>query len=149
VVFQFNDNRVFYVMGSPIPFAIDLVFLQFLDGLDFDLSNTPSEVPLWNKYDKNRMIATMSLCKSILSDDDVLIVIFAIDMQTKKVLNLTLHNGNMKVLRTFICLNLYMVFKDPECPTYTVSIIHHNSFCVDYFGVIYIKYSSNTICIFL
>jgi hypothetical protein len=49
-------------------------------------------------------------------------------MQTKKVLNSTLHNGNMKVLRTFICLNSYMVFKDPESPTYTVSITHHICF---------------------
>ena len=59
------------------------------------------------------MIATMSLRKSILSDDGVLIVFSAINMQTKKVLNSTLYNGNMKVLRTFICLNSYMVFKDP------------------------------------
>ena len=48
----------------------------------------------------------MSLCKSILSDDDVLIVFSAIDMQTKKVMSSTLNNNNMKVLRTFICLNL-------------------------------------------
>ena len=118
MVFQFNDNREFHVMGSPTPFAVDLVFLQFPDGLDFNLSNRSAEIPLWNKYDKNWMVATMSLCKSILSDD----------MQTKKVLNSTLHNGNMKVLRTFICLNSYMVFKDPESPTYTVSITHHNCF---------------------
>ena len=58
------------------------------------------------------------------------------------VLNSTLHNGNMKVLRSFICLNSYMVFKDPECPTYTISITHHNSFYVYYFGFIYIVYSS-------
>jgi hypothetical protein len=102
VVFQFNDNREFYVMGSPTSFAVDLVFLQFPDGLDFNLSNTHSEIPLWNKYDKSWMIATTSLCKSILSDDGVLIVFYAIDMQTKKVMNSTLHNGNMKVLRTFI-----------------------------------------------
>jgi hypothetical protein len=140
-------------MGSPTSFTVNLVFLQFPDCLDFNLSSIPSEVPLWNKYDKNWMIATMSLCKSILSDDGVLIVFFAIDMQTKKVLNSTLHNDNMKVLRTFICLNSYMVFKDPECPTYTVIIItiitHHNSFYVKYFGFIYIVYSSNTIYIFL
>jgi hypothetical protein len=74
------------------------------------------------------MVATTSLCKSILSDDGVLIVFSAIDIQTKKVLNSTLHNDNMKVLRTFICFNLYIVFKDPECPTYTVSITHHNCF---------------------
>ena len=74
------------------------------------------------------MIATMSLCKSILFDDGVLIVFSAIVMQIKKVLNSTLQIGNMKVLRTFICLNLYMIFKDPECPTYTVSITHHNCF---------------------
>jgi hypothetical protein len=74
------------------------------------------------------MVAIMSLCKSILSDDGILIVFFAIDMQTNKVLNSTLHNGNMKVLRIFICLNSYMVFKDPESPTYTVSITHHNCF---------------------
>ena len=125
MVFQFNDNREFYVMGSPTLNAVDMVFLQFPDGLDFNLSNRPTEIPLWNKYDKNWMVATMSLCKSILSDDGVLIVFSAIDMQTKKVLNSTLNNGNMKVLRTFICLNSYMVFKDPECPTYTVSITYH------------------------
>ena len=128
MVFQFNDNREFHVMGSPTPCAVDLVFLQFPDGLDFNLSNRPAEIPLWNKYDKNWMVATMSLCKSILSNDDVLIVFSAIDMQTKKVLDSTLHNGNMKVLRTFICLNSYLVFKDPESPTYTVSITHHNCF---------------------
>ena len=87
MVFQFNDNREFHVMGSPTPFAVDLVFLQFPDGLDFNLSNRPAEIPLWNKYDKNWMVATMSLCKSILSDDGVLIVFSAINMQTKKVLN--------------------------------------------------------------
>ena len=76
VVFQFNDSREFYVMGSPTPFAIDLVFLQFPDGLDFNLSNTPFEIPLWNKYDENWMIAIMSLCKSILFDDGVFIVFF-------------------------------------------------------------------------
>ena len=111
MVFQFNDNWKFYVMGSPTPFVVDLVFLQFPDGLDFNLSNRLAEIPLWNKYNKNWMIATRSLCKSILSDDGVLIVFSAIDMQDKKVLNSTLQNGNMKVLRTFICLNSYMVSK--------------------------------------
>jgi hypothetical protein len=57
--------------------------------------------------------------------------------------------SNMKVQRTFIYLNSYMVFKDPECPTYIVSITHHNSFDVYYFGVICIVYSSNTIYISL
>ena len=76
------------------------------------------------------MITTMSLCKSILIDDGVLIIFSAIDMQTKKVLNSTLNNNNMKVLRIFICLNSYMAFKDPECPTYTMSITHHNDFYV-------------------
>ena len=76
------------------------------------------------------MITTMFLCKSILFDDGVLFVFSAIDMQTKKVLNSTLYNGNMKVLRTFICPNSYTVFKDLECPTYTVSITHHNCFYV-------------------
>ncbi len=150
MVFQFNDNREFHVMGSPTLFAVDLVFLQFPDGLDFNLSNTNFEVPLWNKYDKNWMIATMSLCKSILSDDGVLVVFSAIDMQTKKVLNSTLHNGNMKVLRTFICLNSYMVFKDPESPTYTVSITHHNSFYVHYLIlVLFILYIVLTQFVFL
>ena len=134
-------------MGSLTPFAVDLVFLQFPNGLDFNLSNRPTEIPLWNKYDKNWMIVIMSLCKSILSDDNVLIVFSAIDIQTKKVLNSTLHNGNMKVLRIFICLNSYMVFKDPECPTYTVSKTHHNFLC-NYFGVICIVYSFDTIYIF-
>ena len=115
-------------MGSPTPFVVDLVFVQIPNGLDINISNKLAEIPLWNKYDKNWMVATMSLCKSILSDDGVLIVFSAIDMQTKKVLNSTLHNGNMKVLRTFICLNSYLVFKDPESPTYTVSITHHNCF---------------------
>ena len=117
-------------MGSLTPSAVDLIFLQFPDGLDCNLSNKPAEIPLWNKYAKNWMIATMSLCKSILSDDGVLIVFSAIDMQTKMVLNSTLHNDNMKVLRTFLCLILYIVFKDLECPTYTVSITHHNCFHV-------------------
>ena len=118
-------------MGSPTTlFAVDLVFLQFADGLDFNLSNRPIEIPLWNKYDKNWMIATMSLCKFIFSVDGVLIVFSAIDMQTKKVLNSTLHNGNVKAFRTFICLNSYMVFKDPECKTYTVSITHYNCFYI-------------------
>ena len=128
MVFQFNDNREFYVMGRATPFAVDLVFLQFSDGLDFNLSNRLAEILLWNTYDKNWMVATMSLCKFILSDNGIFIVFSAIDMQTKKVLNSTLHNGNMKVLRTFICLNSYLVFKDPESPTYTVSITHHNCF---------------------
>ena len=89
MVFQFNDNWDFYVMGSPTPFAVDLVFLQFPDGLDFNLSDRLAEIPLWNKYDKNWMIATMSLCKSILFDDGILKVFSAIDMQTKKVMNST------------------------------------------------------------
>ena len=148
MVFQFNDNLEFYVMGTPTLFAVDFVFLQFPYSLDFNVSNKHFEIPLWNKYNKNWMIATMSFCKSILSDNGVLIVFSAIDMQTKKVLNSTLYNGNMKVLRIFICLNSYMVFKDPECPTYTVSITFHNSFHVNYFVVIYIVYSSNTNCIF-
>jgi hypothetical protein len=76
VVFQFNDNREFHVMGSATPFAVDLVFLKFPDGLDFNLSNRHAEISLWNKYDKNWMVATMSLCKFILSDDDILIVFF-------------------------------------------------------------------------
>jgi hypothetical protein len=67
-------------MGSPTPFAVDLVFLQFPDGLDFNLSNRSAEIPLWNKYDKNWMVATMSLSKSILSDDGVLIVFYAISI---------------------------------------------------------------------
>ena len=83
MVFQFNDNREFYVMGSFTLYAVDLVFLQFLDSLDFNLSNTHSEVPLWNKDDKNWMIATMSLCKSILSDDGVFIIFFAIDIKPR------------------------------------------------------------------
>ena len=98
-------------MGSLTFIAVDLVFLQFPDGLDFNLANTNSEVLLWNKYDKNWIVATMSLCKSILSDDGVLIVFSAIDMQTKKVLNSTLQNDNMNVLRTFICMNSYLVSK--------------------------------------
>ena len=53
MVFQFNDNWEFYVMGSPTFSAVDLVFLQFADGLDFNLSNRYVENPLWNKYDKN------------------------------------------------------------------------------------------------
>ena len=53
VVFQFNDYREFYVMRCPTPFVIDSVFLQFLDGLDFNLSNRLVKIPLWNKYDKN------------------------------------------------------------------------------------------------
>jgi hypothetical protein len=60
-----------------------------------------------------------------------------------------LGSSNMKVQRTFIYLNSYMVFKDPECPTYIVSITHHNSFDGNYFGVICIVYSSNTIYISL
>ena len=36
-------------------------------------------------------------------------------MQTKKVLNSTIYIGNMKILRSFVGLNLYMVFKAPEC----------------------------------
>ena len=104
-------------MGSPTLFAVHLVFLQFPDSLDFNLPDRPAEIPLWNKYDKSWMMTTMSLYKSILSDDDILIVIFAINMQNKKVLNSTLHNGNTKVLRNFICLNSYMVLKDLDCPT--------------------------------
>ena len=49
VVFQFNDNQEFYVMGSPTPFAVDLVFLQFPDSLDFKLFNRLAKIPLWNK----------------------------------------------------------------------------------------------------
>ena len=67
------------------------------------------------------------LCKFILFDGGILIVLLAIDMETKKFLNSTFNTSNMKVLKTFICLNLYMVFKNPECSTYTVSITHHNS----------------------
>jgi hypothetical protein len=58
-------------------------------------------------------------------------------------------SSNMKVQRTFIYLNSYMVFKDPGCPTYIVSITHHNSFDGNHFGVICIVYSSNTIYISL
>jgi hypothetical protein len=58
-------------------------------------------------------------------------------------------SSNMKVQMTFIYLNSYMVVKDPECPTYIISITHHNSFDGNYFGVICIVYSSNTICISL
>ena len=72
----------------------------------------------------------MSLCKFILSDDGILIVFSIIDMQTKKGLNSTLNNNNMKVLGNFICLSSYMVFKNPEYPTYTVNITHYNGFYV-------------------
>ena len=150
MVFQFNDNCEFHVLESPTPFAVDLVNPQFPDGLDFNLSNRPAEIPLWNKYDKNWMVATMSLCKSILSDDGVLIVFYAIDMQTKKVLNSTLHNGNMKVLRTFICLNLFVHGVQGSGVSnlyrkYNTSQL----FLFNYFGVICIVYSFNTIYIFL
>ena len=113
-----------------LPLPLTWFFSNFLDGLDFNLSDRPAESPLWNKYDKNWMIATMSLYKPILSDNEVFIVFSAIDMQSSKVLNSTLHNINMKALRTFMCLNSYMGFKNPECPTYTVSIIHYNCFYV-------------------
>jgi hypothetical protein len=81
----------------------------------------------------------MSLCKSILSNDGLLIVFSTINRQPKKVLNSTLHNGNMRVLRTFICFNSYMVFKDPECPTYTISRTHHNFFYL-IFWVLFVLY---------
>jgi len=58
-------------------------------------------------------------------------------------------SSNIKVQMIFIYLNSYMVFKDPECPTYIINIIHHNSFDGNYFGVICIVYSCNTICISL
>ena len=68
------------------------------------------------------MIVTTFLCKFILSNNSALIEFFAIDMQTNTVMNSTLNNGNMKVFRTFIFLDLHMVLKDAECPTYNVSI---------------------------
>ena len=40
-------------MGSATPFTVDLIFFQFPDGLDFNLSNQPTKIPMWNKYDKN------------------------------------------------------------------------------------------------
>lgn len=104
-------------MESPTPFVVDLEFLHFHGGLDFNLSNRPIEILVWNKYDKNWITIIMFTCKFILFDDGVLIIFFTIDKQTKKVFNLTVNNNNMKVLGTFICLNLYINFKDLECPT--------------------------------
>ena len=145
VVIRFNVNREFYVMGSLTPFNVDLVFFQFPNNLDFNLSNRPIKISLWNKYDKIWMIATMSLCKSILFDNGVFIVSSAIDMQTKKVLNSTLNNVNMKVFMTLICFNSWLIFKDSECRTNTVNITHHKKIYVLILCSLYYMFSLNTI----
>ena len=38
MIFNFNDNREFYVMGGPTLFGVDLVFSPVSDNFDFNLS---------------------------------------------------------------------------------------------------------------